>query len=369
MSGPDPAGSLVPVTILTGFLGSGKTTLLNRLLKEPSMAGAAVIVNEFGEIGLDHLLIEASEEQFQLLDNGCVCCTVRGDLVETLKTLHRRAADGELPALSRVVVETTGLADPAPILHTLIAELDLASRYRIAGVVTTVDAVNGPATLERHAEAAKQVAVADRLIVTKADLVDGWKVEALQHRLAALAPAAERCLVADAALETLLDAETLGHEARADRIASWFDKAVQSVHDHEPQCGPDCDHHHHDHGHHRGHGHHHGIQSYSFVIDEPVEWPVFATWLDYIAALKGEDLLRLKGLVCVADDIERPLVLHGVQHVFHPPARLGSWPSPDRRTRLVFIVRDIARETIERTLAKFAGVRPAGAAASERHAA
>lgn len=362
MSEPDPR--LVPVTILTGFLGSGKTTLLNRLLKEPSMAGAAVIVNEFGEIGLDHLLIEASEEQFQLLDNGCVCCTVRGDLVETLKMLHRRAADGELPRLSRVVIETTGLADPAPILHTLIAEKDLASCYRIAGVVTTVDAVNGPATLERHAEAAKQVAVADRLIVTKADLVDGWQVDALQRRLATLAPAAERCLVADASLETLLDAETLGRAARADRVAAWFDKAAQSINDHE--CGPDCDHHDH---HHHEHGHNHGIQSYSFVIDEPVEWAAFATWLEYIAALKGEDLLRLKGLVCVAGDIERPLVLHGVQHVFHPPTSLESWPSPDRRTRLVFIVRDIARETIEQTLVKFAGVRLAGAQASEKHAA
>ena len=184
----------VPVTILTGFLGSGKTTVLNRLLRRPSLAGAAVIVNEFGAIGLDHLLIEASEEQFTLLDNGCVCCTVRGDLVATLKELDRRSQAGETPPLTRVIIETTGLADPAPILHTLMAEAELVARFRIAGVITTVDAVNGAATLAGHPEAAKQVAVADRLLVTKTDLVSGDALEALRHRLEHLAPTVEQTI-------------------------------------------------------------------------------------------------------------------------------------------------------------------------------
>ncbi len=354
MSGADAAK--IPVTILTGFLGSGKTTLLNRLLKRRDMAGAAVIVNEFGEVGLDHLLIEASEEQFTLLDNGCVCCTVRGDLVETLKELGRRSDAGETPPLSRIVIETTGLADPAPILHTLIAEPALAARYRVGGIVTTVDAVNGLATLDRHAEAAKQVAVADHLLITKTDLAGNEMVGALGQRLDALAPAASRGIADNGGADfDALDALAESGAEKEARLAAWLDKAADlSARDHEHaghDCGPDCDHH---------HAHAHGIRSYSFVIDAPVEWTSFERWLDYVAMLKGEDLLRMKGLVCRAEDPARPMVLHGVQHVFHPPVRLDAWPSADRRTRLVFIVRGIPRETIERTLEKFAGVKFAG---------
>ncbi|BAV46912.1 Uncharacterized protein MLTONO_2009 [Mesorhizobium loti] len=358
MSGADRA---IPVTVLTGFLGSGKTTVLNRLLRRPSLAGAAVIINEFGAIGLDHLLIEASEEQFTLLDNGCVCCTVRGDLVATLKALDQRGRAGEVPELTHVVIETTGLADPAPILHTMMAEPDLAGRYVIAGVVTTVDAVNGWSSLDRHAEAAKQVAVADRLLVTKTDLVSLEVLGELQRRLTALAPTARQSLAQNGEADfDILDIKHLGVAADPDRIAAWLEMAGQ-------ECGPDCAH---DHAHHHHHSHvHHGIQSYSFVIDEPVEWAAFARWLDYVAALKGEDLLRLKGLVHVTDQPERPLVLHGVQHVFHPPVRLDAWPSADRRTRLVFIVRDIPRETIARTLTKFAAIDAASIRAPDRAAA
>ncbi|QPC91760.1 GTP-binding protein [Mesorhizobium sp. INR15] len=373
MSGPEPLPrASVPVTILTGFLGSGKTTVLNRLLRRPSLVGAAVIINEFGAIGLDHLLIEASEEQFTLLDNGCVCCTVRGDLVATLKALDLRGRSGEVPDITHVVIETTGLADPAPILHTLMAEPELAGRYFVAGVVTTVDAANGPATLERHAEAAKQVAVADRLLITKADLVPADSLADLERRLAALAPTARQSRAQNGEADfDILDNQHLG--ATADRIAGWLEMAGAG-HGHE--CGPHCDHDHghlgHDHhegGHQAGGHHHHGIQSYSFVIDEPIEWAAFARWLDYVAALKGEDLLRLKGLVHVTEEPERPLVLHGVQHVFHPPVRLDAWPSADRRTRLVFIVRDIPRETIARTLTKFAAIDAASIGAPVRHAA
>jgi G3E family GTPase len=346
----------VPVTILTGFLGSGKTTVLNRLLRLPELDGAVVIVNEFGEVGLDHLLIEASEEQFALLDNGCVCCTVRGDLVATLAELDRKSRDGALPRFGRVLVETTGLADPAPILHTLMAEPELARRYRIGGVVTTVDAVNGLATLERHPEAAKQVAVADRLLITKTDLVVGDVLARLEQRLAALAPTAERLIVSHGAVAAADVLDIVAFDAGDERVPAWLDEAGRATdHDgHHHDCGPDCDHH--DNGRDDDHGRHHGISSCSFVIDQPIEWAAFARWLDYLTALKGEDLLRVKGLVHVAEDPERPLVLHGVQHVFHPPTRLDTWPSADRRTRLVFIVRDIPREVIERTLAKFAAI-------------
>ncbi|MBN9078320.1 MAG: GTP-binding protein [Rhizobiales bacterium 65-79] len=362
MSTPD--GSLVPVTILTGFLGSGKTTLLNRLLRRPALQGAAVIVNEFGEIGLDHLLIEASEEQFALLDNGCICCTVRGDLVGTLKELDRRSREGETPPLTQVLIETTGLADPAPILHTLMAEPELGRVFRIGSVLTTVDVVNGLATLERHPEAAKQAALADRLIVTKTDLADGEAVRRLEARLAALAPAAAltRALNGEADFD-LLERPVAEPGAEPERLAGWFDEAV-SAGTHECAAG------HRGHAHaHPGEHHLHGIRSYSFVIDQPIEWSAFAQWLEYVAALKGEDLLRLKGLVHVTDDPDRPLLLNGVQHVFHPPARLDRWPSADRRTRLVFIVRDIAPEAIEHTLVKFAAVNAASIHPPQRSAA
>ncbi|MGN6536831.1 MAG: CobW family GTP-binding protein, partial [Mesorhizobium sp.] len=232
----------------------------------------------------------------------------------------------------------------------------------VGGVVTTVDAVNGLASLDRHAEAAKQVAVADHLLVTKTDLASPETAEALGRRLDTLAPTAGRGIASngEADFEALdaLAGDGAGKEAR---LVAWLEKAaalpvhgLMHEHDHtEHECGPDCDH---DHSHHHHHAHDHGIRSYSFVIDEPVDWASFTRWLEYVAMLKGEDMLRMKGLVCRADDPARPMVLQGVQHVLHPPARLDAWPSADRRTRLVFIVRGIARETIETTLVKFAGV-------------
>lgn len=348
-----------PVTVLTGFLGSGKTTTLARLLKAPEFAGTVAIINEWGEIGLDHLLIETTRERFALLDNGCVCCTVRDDLVETLLNLVERARGGELPNFQRVVVETTGLADPAPILHALMAEERLGAAYRIDGVLTTVDAVNGLATLARHEEAVKQIAVADRLLITKTDLVDADTLSPLMARLAALNPTAEVILSrdGDAPPAALVGA---GVEAACD-VVGWFERAASRVapsrfqaQAHDQSCrDPGCAD--------PRHGLRHGadITSFCVVIDEPVAWGAFKQWLEYLALLKGEDLLRFKGLIHVAERPDTPVVVHGVQHVFHPPRELERWPSEDRRTRLIFITRGVSRALIETTLSKFAAINAA----------
>jgi G3E family GTPase len=355
------ADLLRPVTVLTGFLGSGKTTTLARLLKAPEFAGTVAIINEFGEIGLDHLLIETSEERFALLDNGCVCCTVRDDLVETLLRLVARADAGELSGFRRVVVETTGLADPAPILHALMAEPRLTDAYRIDGVVTTVDAVNGLATLNAHQEAVKQAAIADRLLVTKTDLAAADELERLLSRLSQLNPTAtvipsrEGAAPAAALIGVGLEAGRGGPR----EIVDWFERATApprfraEAHDtvRDTTCGdPRCTN--------PGHGlrHGEGISTFSMIIDHPVEWGAFRRWLEYLAMLKGEDLLRFKGLIQIAERPDTPIVVHGVQHVFHPPRELTAWPSADRRTRLVFITRNISRSLIENTLSKFAAI-------------
>jgi G3E family GTPase len=253
-----------------------------------------------------------------------------------MSELFLKRSRGEISQFKRMVVETTGLADPAPILHTLMIEPELSKQFCIGGVVTTVDAVNGLDTLDRHPEAVKQVAVADRLLLTKTDLA---APDALARRLHDVSPSAERIVVRHGAIDAaaLLHITPVG--SRLDNVLAWLG-------DHDA-----CDHDHHD--------HHHGIQTYSFVIDRPVEWSALARWFEYVTALKGADLLRMKGLINVAGS-DRPLVVHGVQHVIHPPVRLDAWPSDDRRTRLVFIVRDIPRAAIERTLAKFACIDAGG---------
>jgi G3E family GTPase len=353
---------LVPVTVLTGFLGSGKTTTLNHLLRQPGLDGTIAIVNEFGEVGLDHLLIETSEERFALLDNGCICCTVRGDLVEALKSLESRRMAGELPHVRRILIETTGLADPAPVLHTLMVDPDIAGSYRIDGVVVTVDAVNGEGTLRGYAEAVKQVAVADRLLITKTDLVSEPDVDRLVARLTAINPTADIIEISDGEVDPadVLDIGLFDPAARGADVVAWFDQAgaaSATADHHSTGCHDDaCGHPSHAHGGPMpGHGAHgSGIRSFSLLIDAPVVWEPFAKWLDYVASLKGEDLLRFKGIVDVAEKPDHPVVVHGVQHVFHPPKDLDAWPPGDRYTRLVFIVRDIPQDLIERTLCKFA---------------
>jgi G3E family GTPase len=342
---PKEASSLIPVTLLTGFLGSGKTTVLNHVLKQPGMAATAVIVNEFGEIGLDHLLVEQSSEDVVLLNSGCLCCTVRNDIVDTLTNLFVDRVKGKIPFFTRVAIETTGLADPAPILHTLMTEPIVAARYILDGVVTTVDAVNGAGTLDRQPEAVKQAAVADRLLLTKTDLAGPAARQAFEARLAVLNPSAPVIPVTQGAVDPalLFNLGFFDPATKSVDVRRWLrDEAFEGEHDHE-----------HDDDHPDVNRHDDRIRAFCITRERPISWAVLSGWLDGLATMRGDDLLRLKAIVALSDRPDQPVVLHGVQHLFHPPVLLPEWPSEDRRTRMVFITRDLPREAIEKTLAAF----------------
>ena len=362
---PTTTEQRIPVTVLTGFLGSGKTTLLNKLLRRPELADTAVIINEFGEIGLDHLLVEKSDDEGMVtLNSGCLCCTVRGDLVRTMSELFLKRSRGEVSQFKRMVVETTGLADPAPILHTLMTDPLLASRYRLDGVVTTVDGVNGSSTLDNHEEAIKQAAVADRILLTKVDIADAPKLAELKHRLQHLNPGAPFHVVATGEIDpnAILNAGLYNPESKTADVKKWLQaEAYEGSHDHG--------HGHHHHGHDHGHDHKHGdsgeqdphdvnrhddrIRSFCMTFDEPMSWATVAAAFDALVTYRGPDLLRMKGILNVKDT-DKPVVIHGVQHVFHPPATLDAWPEgDDRKSRVVFITRDIGESTIRKVFASF----------------
>lgn len=358
-------GPGIPVTVLTGFLGSGKTTLLRHLIHHPGMGEVAVVVNEFGEVGLDHELIESSSEDTVLLNSGCLCCTVRGDLVKTLQSLSLRRVRGEVPEFERLVIETTGLADPAPILHTMMNDAMVARDYRLDGVVTVVDAANGAATLDAHPESVRQAAVADRLVLTKSDLAAEADIAALGTRLAALNPAAPvlRAAHGEVDPQSLFDAGLYDPKTKSADVRKWLKAEAYADASGQSHGG-----HHHDHGHDHAHGHDQGyhehhhdvnrhnesIRAFTLNWDEPVEWDRLANWLDMLVTLYGAQILRIKGLLNVAGE-DRPVVIHGVQHVFHPPAHLPAWPSEDRRSRLVFIVQDLDPEMFDHTMQRFLG--------------
>jgi G3E family GTPase len=341
-------GPPIPLTLLTGFLGAGKTTLLNRLLRDPALKDTAVIINEFGDIPLDHLLVERIEGDMMVLSSGCLCCTLRGDLVTALEKLLRDLDNGRL-AFKRVVLETTGLADPAPLLHTAMAHPYLVMRFRLDGVVTLVDAVNGLSTLDEHPEAVKQAAVADRIVLTKSDLVTTPERKAtkdlLIERLRALNPAAPilDAAAGEATPSALLDCGLYSPEGKTPDVRRWLaEEAYAAAHDHH--------HHHHD-----VNRHDDRVRAFTLSTDTPVPAALLDMFLELLRSMHGPNLLRFKGIVQVAETPDTPVVLHGVQHILHPAAQLAAWPDEDHRTRLVFIVRDIEPQKISDLFDAFLG--------------
>lgn len=345
----------IPVSIITGFLGAGKSTLLNRLLKDPGMRDCAVIINEFGEVGIDHLLVEQSSDSIVELSDGCLCCTVRSELIDTLADLADRMQTGRIRPLRRVVIETTGLADPAPVMQSVMGNPVLGELFGLEGVITLVDAVNGEATLAHHPEAVKQAAVADRLVITKSDLADPGAVEGLKSHLRSLNPRAVFLDANDpsATGSGLLETGLYDPQSKSADVRRWLGMEVEHGHDHHD--------HHHDHNHH--HHHHHDvtrhsldIRSFAILHDRPVSPLALEMFIDLLRSAHGEKLLRMKAIVQLSDNPDRPVVLHGVQQVFHPPVRLEAWPDPeDRRTRLVLITKDLPEEFVADLFGAFTG--------------
>lgn len=338
-----PAPDPIPVNVITGFLGSGKTTLLQHLLASEAFADTAVLINEFGEVGLDHHLLEEIDENTLLLQSGCICCTIRGDLKDAIRDLYSRRERGEIPAFRRLVIETTGLADPAPILSTITSETVIRHHFRLGNVIATVDAVNALLHLRRQPESVKQIAVADRIVLTKTDLAKPGATKKAKKAIGRINPMVPVIEGAggrvDPALLLAQDVHDESHKLR--EVELWL---AASRH------GEDGGH---------GKGHRHDVNrhdkriaAFALTFDQPMDWTAFGIWLTMLLQARGEDVLRVKGILDVVG-VATPVVVHGVQHIVHPPVHMKDWPDDDRRSRIVFIVRDIAKAEIADSLSAF----------------
>jgi len=355
-SSPLDVPDFTPVNLISGFLGSGKTTLLKRMLASPALADTAVLINEFGEVGLDHELVGRVDENTVLMQSGCLCCTIRGELADAIKSLHSRRARGEIPIYRRLMIESTGLADPLPILTTITAEPALRHHYRLGLVVATVDAVNGMGHLDRQPESLKQAAVADRLVVTKTDIADSAATAELVGRLRRLNPAAPIRFAADENLdpEELIGRDLFDVATKSREVMRWFEEeeAELRIDGGDRPEGP---------GHHHGRPHAHthdpnrhgdDIRAFSFVFDEPIDWTAFGLWLSALLNRHGQAILRVKGILSITGE-SAPVAVNGVQQLVHAPTHLAGWPTDDRRTRIVFICKGLDEEPIRRSFSAF----------------
>jgi G3E family GTPase len=336
----------IPVIIVTGFLGSGKTTLLQKLLSSPELRNTAVLINEFGEIGLDHHLIEKTEENIVTLINGCICCTIREDLSVAIKDLVKRREKHQIPYFDRLVVETTGLADPIPIIHTLTTEPGVMEHFEVTTVITTIDAINGISTLSNYPEAEKQAALADHIVITKEDLVDAATLGVVTTRIEVLNPSATTLVLPSMRIEpkVFLDSTEHNFSNNLSSIRSWINheafentKEITDIKANGQRLGV---------------SHTKEITSFCLTFEKNMNWTAFGVWMTMLLHSRGQDILRVKGLIH-ADNMEGPVVFHGVQHIVYPPIHLDQWPDNDKRSRIVFIVRGISQEDIETSLLAF----------------
>ena len=326
--------SQISVTVITGFLGSGKTTLLSSILKKKELQKTAVIINEFGEIGLDHALIEHTDENIVELQSGCICCTIQGDLNKTLIDLFEKMMNGKVSSFNRILIETTGLANPVPIIHTLMSSIELIRIYSLDGVITVVDSVNGEKTLDLHEESLKQLALAEKIILSKTDIIDKDEIKSLIYRIKEINPVSQIIFskFGNIPLEEIFGLGAYDPYKKSADVKNWL--AAEKYKDKKH-------HHHHD-----VNRHNENIRAFSMMSENPVNMIAFSFFRDMITAALGANLLRMKGIVNIAGE-ERPAVIHGVQHIFHPVQWLETWPDNDRRTKLVFITQNIKKEQIE----------------------